>query len=89
MWAFRDKRCVVTLSPAFRGNPNLENVSTAPLREMWYYALPGERLRRGKTLAKMLLGEPLLLGRAGDGKVFALRNICPHRGIPLSYGSFD
>ena len=56
---------------------------------MWYYAVPGERLRRGKTLAKTLLGEPLLLGRADDGKVFALRNICPHRGIPLSYGRFD
>ena len=56
---------------------------------MWYYAVPGERLRRGKTLAKTLLGEPLLLGRAQDGRVFALRNICPHRGIPLSYGHFD
>ena len=56
---------------------------------MWYYAVPGERLRRGKTLAKTLLGEPLLLGRAQDGTVFALRNICPHRGIPLSYGRFD
>jgi phenylpropionate dioxygenase-like ring-hydroxylating dioxygenase large terminal subunit len=67
----------------------LENDSSAPLREMWYYAVPGERLRRGKTLAKTLLGEPLLLGRADDGKVFALRNICPHRGIPLSYGRFD
>jgi phenylpropionate dioxygenase-like ring-hydroxylating dioxygenase large terminal subunit len=56
---------------------------------MWYYAVPGERLRPGKTLAKTLLGEPLLLGRANSGAVFALRNICPHRGIPLSYGRFD
>ncbi len=66
----------------------MEN-GAAPLREMWYFALPGHRLRRGQTLAKTLLGEPVLLGRAGDGSVFALRDVCPHRGIPLSDGRFD
>jgi len=63
--------------------------SAAPLRDMWYFAVPGMRLGRGRTLAKTLLGEPLLLGRAADGTVFALKDICPHRGIPLSYGRFD
>ncbi len=67
----------------------MEPNSAAPLREMWYFALPGARLGRGRMLAKTLLGEPLLLGRAGDGTVFALRDICPHRGIPLSHGRFD
>lgn len=61
----------------------------APLKEMWYFALPGERLRRGRTVAKLLLGEPLLLGRAADGSVFALRDVCPHRGIPLRHGRFN
>lgn len=56
---------------------------------MWYFALPGHALRRGRTVARTLLGEPVLLGRAADGTPFALRNICPHRGIPLSYGTFD
>ncbi len=60
-----------------------------PLREAWYYALPGHRLRRGKMLAKTILGEPLLLGRDAGGGVFALRDLCPHRGIPLSCGRFD
>jgi phenylpropionate dioxygenase-like ring-hydroxylating dioxygenase large terminal subunit len=63
--------------------------NAAPLREMWYYAVPGSRLRRGSTLAKVMLGQPILLGRAKDGSVFALRDICPHRGIPLSDGRFD
>ncbi len=63
--------------------------SAAPLREMWYYAVPGAALRVGRTLAKIMLGEPLLLGRARDGTIFALRDICPHRGIPLSDGRFD
>ncbi|HEY3917011.1 MAG TPA: aromatic ring-hydroxylating dioxygenase subunit alpha [Stellaceae bacterium] len=67
----------------------MDSDSGAPLREMWYYAMPGARLKRGRTLAKTLLGEPLLFGRDAGGKVFALRNICPHRGIPLSYGRFD
>lgn len=67
----------------------MEPSSAAPLREMWYFALWGAALRRGRMLAKTVLGEPLLLCRAGDGSVFALRDICPHRGIPLSCGSFD
>ena len=37
----------------------------------------------------MLLGMPLLLGRTAEGGAFALRDACPHRGIPLSYGRFD
>ena len=35
---------------------------------------------------EMLLGEPVLLGRMRDGQAFAMRDICPHRGVPLSAG---
>ncbi len=61
----------------------------APLREMWYFALPGMQLAPGRMRPKTLLGEPLLLGRTREGSVFALKDICPHRGIPLSCGEFD
>jgi phenylpropionate dioxygenase-like ring-hydroxylating dioxygenase large terminal subunit len=67
----------------------VEESGPAPLREMWYFALPGARLARGRMQPKTLLGEPLLLGRTREGAVFALKDICPHRGIPLSYGRFD
>ena len=67
----------------------MEANSAAPLREMWYFAVSGAALHAGKTVAKTLLGEPLLLGRTRDGAVFALKDICPHRGIPLSCGAFD
>lgn len=67
----------------------MESEGAAPLREAWYYALPGHRLRRGRTVARTLLGEPVLLGRDAAGGVFALRDLCPHRGIPLSCGRFD
>jgi phenylpropionate dioxygenase-like ring-hydroxylating dioxygenase large terminal subunit len=33
-----------------------------------------------------IAGEPITLGRDNDGKVFALRDICPHRAAPLSSG---
>ena len=61
----------------------------APLREAWYYAAPGRAVRRGRTLARVMLGEPVILGRDREGTVFALRDICPHRGMPLSEGRFD
>ena len=63
--------------------------AAAPLREAWYYAVPGAALRRGKTQAKLMLGEPVLLGRDNDGAAFALRDLCPHRAMPLSLGRFD
>ena len=59
------------------------------LRGLWYVALVGADVRPGRLVHKTLLGEPLLIGRGRDGRVFALRDICPHRGIPLHYGRFD
>jgi phenylpropionate dioxygenase-like ring-hydroxylating dioxygenase large terminal subunit len=45
---------------------------------------------RGNTLATATLLEvPLVLGRTAEEKAFAMRDSCPHRGIPLSYGRFD
>ncbi len=55
----------------------------------WYPAMRSEGLRSGHTATAMLLGIPLLLGRTREGRLFAMRDSCPHRGIPLSYGSFD
>src|SRR5258708_30412041 len=55
----------------------------------WYPAMRAEGLRAKKTAKAMLLGVPLLVGRKNDGKLFALRDLCPHRGIPLSAGWFD
>ncbi len=59
------------------------------LRDIWYYALPGEQLKPGKMFAKQLLGEPVLFGRTDSGVIFALRDICPHRAVPLSCGRLN
>jgi len=51
----------------------------APLREAWYYALPSRRLRRRTVVARLMLGEPILIGRDDCGSAFAVRDLCPHR----------
>ena len=59
------------------------------LRNIWYHAMPSRDLKPGKMMAKTLLNEPILLGRTKAGKAFAIRDICPHRAVPLSTGWFN
>ncbi len=59
---------------------------TTLLRNFWYVAIPAKQLKSGQIVHKKILGEPVLVGRRQDGEVFALWDICPHRGIPLSHG---
>src|ERR1700739_4473825 len=62
---------------------------TALLYNDWYPAMRSEGLRPGKLSTAMLMGVPMVLGRKQDGALFAMRDNCPHRGIPLSCGWFD
>ena len=55
----------------------------------WYPALRSERIRGRGLATAMLLEIPLVLGRDAAGRAFALRDACPHRGMPLSCGWFD
>ena len=57
------------------------------LRDLWYMAALAAPFRPGVMQRVMLLGEPLVIGRNRDGEIFALRDICPHRGVPLSAGT--
>jgi phenylpropionate dioxygenase-like ring-hydroxylating dioxygenase large terminal subunit len=59
------------------------------LWQFWYPALQSDQLRAGKLERAMLLEVPLVLGRDAKGKPFALRDVCPHRAFPLSFGQFD
>lgn len=56
------------------------------LNELWYLAALSRDVRAGTLIGKTLLGEPVLLGRTHAGLPFALRDLCPHRGVPLSAG---
>jgi len=56
------------------------------LTDIWYFAalsgdFPPQQMQRIE-----MLGEPVLLGRDKAGRLFALRDICPHRAAPLSAG---
>ena len=58
------------------------------LTDFWYPALWSNQVRGRKKLAKaLLLGIPMVVGRDEQGRAFAMRDSCPHRGMPLSYGA--
>jgi phenylpropionate dioxygenase-like ring-hydroxylating dioxygenase large terminal subunit len=60
------------------------------LFDFWYPAMLSRAVRGAKSLAKtLLLGQPVLVGRDAEGRAFAMRDICPHRGIPLSCGRVE
>ncbi len=55
----------------------------------WYPALRSNRIRGRELATAMLLEVPLVIGRDAQGRAFALRDACPHRGMPLSFGHLD
>ena len=59
------------------------------LTGFWYRALPADQVQRNQLHKATLLEIPLVIGRDGQKKPFALRDACPHRGMPLSCGRFD
>src|SRR5690349_20088781 len=62
---------------------------TGFLWDFWYPATRSVAIRGNSLATAMLLEVPLVLGRTAEGKPFAMRDSCPHRGIPLSHGRFD
>ena len=68
-----------------------------PLPAAWYCVGQAKTLGQAKTpwrggnglRAIELNGEQIVVGRGGDGGLFALRDRCPHRGMALSKGRFD
>jgi phenylpropionate dioxygenase-like ring-hydroxylating dioxygenase large terminal subunit len=74
--------------------PGLEGPAPDMLVGFWYPALRSDQVRGQRLQVARLLGIPLVIGRTagrGDGPrgAFALRDSCPHRGMPLSFGHFD
>ncbi len=58
------------------------------LRPYWYPVAVSEEVPAGKPFASALLGVPLVVYRNSTG-VHALRDLCVHRGTPLSLGWMD
>ena len=56
------------------------------LTDSWYLAAPSAELAPGAHMHRQVLGGPVVVGRTPAGEPFALRDICPHRLVPLSAG---
>lgn len=56
------------------------------LRNCWYVAAWDHEVQRLKLFRRLLLGEPVVLYRQGDGAPVALEDRCCHRHAPLSKG---
>ena len=63
--------------------------TTSLIYDDWYQAIRSSEIADKRMSKAMLLGIPLVMGRTATGRYFAMRDSCPHRGIPLSYGWFD
>ena len=74
----------VTRAPSTSSAP-----TTSLIYDDWYPAIRASEIHGNRMAKTMLLGTPLVLGRTAGGRYFAMRDTCPHRGIPLSYGWFD
>ena len=55
------------------------------MRNGWYVACWESDLQ-DRPLERIIVGEPVAVFRGAGGKVGALRDRCPHRGVPLSMG---
>lgn len=56
------------------------------LTDSWYFIAASRDVRPGTQKRITLLSQPVMVGRTEAGNVFALRDICPHRLVPLSAG---
>jgi len=56
------------------------------VEDIWYFAGLKSEFKNGQMSHKTIAGQPIVVGRGQDGKIFALRDICPHRAAPLSAG---
>ncbi len=60
--------------------------ATTGLRNHWYPVTWAKEITKPTSVT--LLGEKIALGRDGD-RIWALADRCPHRGVPLSFGSVE
>jgi phenylpropionate dioxygenase-like ring-hydroxylating dioxygenase large terminal subunit len=56
------------------------------LEGCWYVAMTSADLKAGCMANLRLASIPIVVSRTRKGAIFALRDTCPHRGVPLHYG---
>jgi phenylpropionate dioxygenase-like ring-hydroxylating dioxygenase large terminal subunit len=63
---------------------DLRHVGSHP--DFWYPLSRSKYLKAGKMLKTSFAGDPIVLARTKNGKIFALEDRCAHRQVPLSDG---
>jgi len=63
---------------------DLRRVGAHP--DYWYPVAWSHELPPGKALGRRFAGEPIVLYRGAQGRVFALEDRCAHRQVPLHLG---
>jgi len=56
------------------------------LRDIWYFGALSREIAKGQMRSVIIAGEPINLARDENGVLHGLRDVCPHRGVPLSAG---
>ncbi|HWD29031.1 MAG TPA: aromatic ring-hydroxylating dioxygenase subunit alpha [Rhizomicrobium sp.] len=64
--------------------PDLRRIATHP--DHWYPLAWSGEVKPNKPLARRFAGEPVVLFRGKEGRIFALEDRCAHRQVPLSLG---
>ena len=57
-----------------------------PFPKNAWYVIAGAQELKDKPIARQVANEAIMLFRKSDGEAIALRDACPHRGLPLSKG---
>lgn len=75
------------ICPAERGiDPAADLRRTRAHPDYWYPIARSHELRPGAVLARCFAGDPIVLVRTDEGRLFALEDRCAHRQVPLSQG---
>jgi phenylpropionate dioxygenase-like ring-hydroxylating dioxygenase large terminal subunit len=77
----------VAIAARAANSPNafdLRRVDAHP--DQWYPVAWADEVKSGKALARRWAGQPIVLYRGKEGRVFALEDRCAHRQVPLSLG---
>ncbi len=61
-------------------------MSESLLKNVWYVAALSSQIKKESFITRIIQNEPLIIVRNSVGELYALKDICPHRGIPFSYG---
>jgi phenylpropionate dioxygenase-like ring-hydroxylating dioxygenase large terminal subunit len=59
------------------------------IKNLWYVAAWATEMKQNEPLARVIIGEPIVIWRDSQGSLVGMDNRCPHRLAPLSKGRFD